>query len=151
MKKCKFKFDSYILGFVCLVIVCILPAISPVVYLVNNKNGVMPYLLILVAIAGILYEYPPDKEAEKIIKVEQVAVYIWSFLFLIVDLVIFVIRADTETYTYICIDYCLMGYVIVPLIVTIIEIIRSTKEYFNSNSNNNDNNNLIAVGNALNV
>ncbi len=134
-----------------MLIVCILPAISPFVYFIYNKNGVMPYLLILVAIAGILYEYPPKRESEKIIKAEQILVYVWSFFFLSADLIIFVIRADTETYTYTCIDYCLMGYTIIPMIVTLIEVIRSAKEYFNNDSNSHDNTNVIATDNSVNV
>lgn len=112
----------------------------------------MPYLLILVAIAGILYEYPPNKEAEKIIKKEQIAVYVSSFLFLAADLVLFVVRADTDTYTYGWMDYCLMGYILVPFFITAIEIYRSASEYFNTNTNtNNMNNNVIAIGNSTNV
>lgn len=111
----------------------------------------MPYLLILVAIAGILYEFPPNKEAERIIKREQMAIYVCSFLFLAVDLVLFVVRAESDAYTYIFIDYCLMGYVIAPSVVTIIETIRSANEYFKVESNNNSNANAIAVGNASNV
>ena len=111
----------------------------------------MPYLLILVAIAGVLYEFPPNKEAEKIIKTEQVVIYVWSFIFLTIDIVLFTIRADSENYTYFFLDYSLLGYVLAPFVVTIIETVRSASEYFKSDSNNNDNNNAIAVGNASNV
>ena len=147
----KFKFDSYVLGLICLLVVCILPAISPIIYFIKNNDGVMPYLLILVAIAGILYEFPPNKEAERIIKREQMAIYVYTFLFLAIDLVLFVVRAESDTYTYIFIDYCLMGYVIAPSVVTIIETIRSANEYFKVESNNNSNANAIAIGNASNV
>jgi len=151
MNKCKFKFDSYILGLICLLIVCILPAISPVVYFFDNTSGVMPYLLIFVSITGILYEfYIPNKQVEKILKAEQIIVYCTSFVFLFVDLVALFVRAGMQTYSYIWIDYCLMGYVLVPAIVIGIEIYRSAKVYFDGNENN-DNKDKIATGNAINV
>lgn len=149
MGKCKFKFNNYVLGLICLLVVCVLPVISPLVYFISKNNGIMPYLLILVAIAGVLYEFPPNKEAEMIIKIEQVIIYVWSFLFLTFDLVLFTIRADSKDYTYFFLDYSLLGYVLAPFVVTIIETIRSANEYFKSDSNNNKN--VIAVGNASNV
>lgn len=151
MEKCKFKFDSYILGFICLLIVCILPTISPIVYFFNNTSGVMPYLLIFVSITGILYEfYIPNKEAEKILKIEHIIVYGYSFFFLFVDLVMLFIRADMKTYSYNWVDYCLIGYVLVPAIIIGIETYRSAKEYY-VNSANNDTDDKIAIGNATNV
>lgn len=147
----KFKFDNYVLGLICLLVVCVLPAISPIVYFLSKNDGIMPYLLILVAIAGILYEFPPNKNAEDIIKIEQVIISVWSFIFLAIDLALFTIRADSKDYTYFFLDYSLLGYVLAPFVVTIIETIRSAKEYFRSDSNNNRDNNVIAVGNASNV
>ncbi len=108
-------------------------------------------MLIAVAITGVLYEFhKPPKEAEKILKVEHLIVYIWSFVFLFGDFIMLFLRADTKNYSYSCIDYILMGYVIVPAVIISIEIFRSAKEYFNI-SNNNSNINKIAIGNATNV
>ena len=153
MDRCKFKFDNYILGLICLVIVCLLPAISPIICFVTATKSAMPYILILISIIGILYEfYIPSKESDKILKRENFYVYIFSFIFLFADIFVFFVRVETDNFRYNWIDYSLIGYIVVPAIVIGIETYRSAKEYYDNIANNNNNgNNAVATGNAVNV
>ena len=146
MKTCRYKFNNYILGLFSLIIVCVLPIISPLLCFTINELDFMPYILILISIFGILYEFAPIKNATKILKIETIAVYVSSIIFLAADIIVFIIKADTSS-AYNFFDYMLIGYVIVPIVVTIIEIARSIKEYINQDDNNN-NDNKIAVGNT---
>ena len=145
MKICRYKFNNYILGLFSLIIVCILPLINPILYFANNKLDFMPYILILIAIFGILYEFAPIPNATKFLKIETIIVYISSIIFLAADITLFIIKADNTFSAYNFFDYMLTGYAIAPIVVTIIEIIRSIKEDINQDNNNG---NKIAVGNT---
>ena len=149
MVNCNYKFNNFLLGFACLFVVCAFPALSPILCFWKSTNGVMPYVLILVAILGILYEYFPNKEAASIIKAEQIIVCVTSTMFLCGDLFALVIRADSNAYTYGRVDYWLMGYVVIPSIVTLVEIVRSLKEFVKTDSNEKKNGEKIAGGNAI--
>lgn len=128
MKKCYCIFDQHIKGIVSLVVVCILPFISPLISFLNGSYSFLPYVMILVANVGVLYEFVPfnREQSVKRIKIERLIVELSSAIFSSLTIFcLFYIGEVGEKPFILRMNYALLLYVLVPFVVTFIELIYS--------------------------
>lgn len=149
MKKCYCIFNSYIKGAASLVIICILPLISPLISFIKKDCTVLPYVMILVANVGVIYEFFPLKgdNAVKRIKVERFLIIFLATIFIALTIfrLFYVIEFEkNQSVTWV-------NYVLTPLIVTVIEIEIFYSFYLEIKDDNEYGNNKIANGIALEV
>ena len=139
--KCSSWFSSYICGICELVIICIIPVITPIILFIKYKEGAMPYLLLLLAMAGIIYEFSGEKveSLNNRLKREKFAIIISTAIFVTLDIVCLMVHIEFNN-TYNILDYCIVGYVIVPTVISIIEIIYVYKNTLNKNTGSNKKN-----------
>ncbi len=153
MKRREYLYDHYLTGLFCLIVVCVLPLVSPILIFINQTVSYLPYVLILVSILGVLYEFfPREEELVKRIKVESVLIMVSCVLFFLYDLIILIVQAEHLS-QFNWISYSLLGYALIPIITVIIEIIFSLCKYFKNENKpeSNTNNRKIAKGNTINV
>lgn len=155
MKKQIFRYENYGWGLFSLFIICLIPFLSPLICLISD-NHPLTYLLVFVSIAGILYEFVPHKNVNNRLKIENIAIWGYGFAFIGFDFILLMLYAEHISFPPF-IDYFLLGYVILPIILTIIEIYFSCKDYLDENNdktqnkNNNEESIVIATGNAVKI
>lgn len=152
MKKCYCIFNSYIKGAASLVIICILPLISPLISFIKKDCTVLPYVMILVANVGVIYKFFPLKgdNAVKRIKVERFLIIFLATIFIALTIFrLFYVIEFEKNQSVTWVNYVLLAYVLTPLIVTVIEIFYSF--YLEIKDDNEYGNNKIANGIALEV
>lgn len=105
---------------------CALPLISPLISFLNREYGFLPYVVILVANIGVLYEFIPlnGVKVVKRIKIEKFLIEVSSVIFICLTIFcLFYVGEATENNFPSWINYALLIYAFTPGIVTIIEII----------------------------
>lgn len=151
MRERNFLFDSLIVGIACLFFVCVIPAISPILSSLDKDNGTVAfrYVMYLVAMVGILYEFRFHKEEKfsKQLRTEIVSIWVITSIFLILDLVfLFIVLDGKGAYLHKWLDYCLAGYAVAPFVVSIVEIVKYYREHYRDD--NKDDGKKLAVGEA---
>ena len=132
----------------CLLIICIIPVISPMLSIKGNNIEVIRYIFFLVAMVGILYEFRFHKgeKVSKMLRTEIVSIWVITIIFIILDLVFLSIVLDGRgAYLHKWLDYCLAGYAVTPCVITVIEIVKVYKEHYRADG---DDGKRIAVGEA---
>ena len=135
--KCSSWFSDYILGVWELVIICIIPAVTPIILFFKYDEGVMPYILLLFAMAGIFYEFSGEKSEElnNRLKREKFAIIITTAIFATMDIICLLIHLELGI-AYNIQDYCILGYIITPTVISIIEIIYVYRSTLNKTKKN---------------
>ena len=129
--------------------ICLLPLFSIILSFLG-KSSILPYIMILVAIINIGYEFIPiglneQEQLNKRLKIEKMIIVIWIIIFLLFDLVLMFFTAENILDSTIM-GFFSMGYVLAPTIIVIIETILCVVEYIKKAEVNNENNDKIATG-----
>lgn len=123
------KYVTWKDGLLHLVITILLPLIPVVVYIISdNRANVYYYILLVTVVVSFMYEFLNTyKYCNRILKIENFVTSTVLIIMLVWDLVMMIIKASrpSEAPVMSFADYVLSAMFLVPVIVSVIEVIRS--------------------------
>lgn len=123
------KFESWVEGLLYLAIVIVIPIFPVIIYMITNgESDSYLYILLLTVIISLIYEFMNgySRNCSIWLKVEHIvsSVVLILMLLITVFLLFLIVSQGYETKDFETIDYILPSLFLVPVINTIIEIIR---------------------------
>ena len=141
------KFETWKQGLLNLAIVIAIPIIPIVIYIITeNKCDSYLYVLLLTVIVSFIFEFmnSPNGTCSKFLKVENIICCIDLFIMLIWSLFGFLFTQSLDSCNSLTTgDYALLAMFGVPIVITIIEIVRSIINDVNSSKFKPNKNNIV--------
>lgn len=140
------KFDSWKNGLIYLIIEILMPIIPIIIYITTNKNyNNYLYVLLLTVIISFFYEVAQsNNNCSKFLKIENIICLSFLGIMFVMNLFMLIYYSEVEKSAFGIWDYILISMFLIPIIATIVEIVRAVIVFLQTNEYRTNGNNLVA-------